>query len=109
MREAPSRPFDSYQSPVNAQTRDHPGRLTFEVNRAQVDDVLLVADEDLIAAMRLLFERLKVVVEPSGASALAAVLTNADRFRGRRVGVLLSGGNIGADRFASLLCGGALQ
>jgi len=90
---------------ADGQQVEIPGRLTFEVNRRQVDDVLLVKDDDLVDAMRFMFERLKVVVEPSGVSALAAVLTNPDRFRGRRVGVILSGGNVGVDRFLSLLEG----
>ena len=94
---------------ADGQQVEIPGRLTFEVNRAQVNDVLLVADDDLVEAMRFLFERLKVVVEPSGVSALTAVLTNRDRFRGRRVGVILSGGNIGTDRFLSLLTGGQVR
>lgn len=64
---------------------------------------MLVTDNALISAMRLLFERLKVVAEPSGASALAAVLTEPRRFAGRRVGVILSGDNVGADRFACLM------
>jgi threo-3-hydroxy-L-aspartate ammonia-lyase len=80
-----------------------PGALTFEVNRRQVDDVLLVDDEALIRTMAVLFERLKIVVEPSGASALAAVLGNPGRFAGRRVGVVLSGGNVGLDQFAALI------
>ena len=51
----------------------------------------------------LLFERAKTVVEPSGAAAFAALLTNTDRFAGRRVGVLLSGGNVDAAQFATLM------
>lgn len=90
---------------ADGQQVETPGRLTFEVNRHQVSDVLLVEDDDLVETMRLLFDRLKVVVEPSGVSALAAVLLNPDRFRGRRVGVILSGGNVGTDRFLSLLGG----
>lgn len=82
-----------------------PGALTFEINRRQVDDILLVDDQALIDTMGLVFERLKTVVEPSGASALAAVLANTGRFAGRRVGVVLSGGNVGLDRFASLIAG----
>jgi threo-3-hydroxy-L-aspartate ammonia-lyase len=82
---------------------DVPGELTFEINRRQVDDVLLVDDEQIVAAMRLLFERAKTVVEPSGAAAFAALLTNRARFAGRRVGVLLSGGNVDAAQFASLM------
>ena len=82
-----------------------PGELTFEVNRRQIDEILLVEDRDMIDTMALLFERLKIVVEPSGATALAAVLTNPERFAGRRVGVILSGGNIGVERFIELLAG----
>lgn len=69
-----------------------------------VDDVVGVTDEEIVRAMRLLFERAKVVVEPSGASALGAVLAGrvgADP--GARIGVTLSGGNVGADRFSSLV------
>jgi threonine dehydratase len=90
---------------ADGQQVEIPGRLTFEVNRRQVDDILLVADAALLDAMVFLFERLKMVVEPSGASALAGVLTHPDRFAGRRVGVVLSGGNVGAARFASLVGG----
>lgn len=80
-----------------------PGALTFEVNKRQLTDVLLVDDSSLVATMAFVFERLKLVVEPSGASALAAVLTNPDLFHGRRVGVLVSGGNVGVERFSSLI------
>jgi len=88
---------------ADGQQVEIPGVLTFDVNRRQLTDVLLVDDSELVATMTLLFERLKTVVEPSGASALAAVLGNADLFRGKRVGVILSGGNIGLERFVSLL------
>jgi threonine dehydratase len=55
--------------------------------------------------MRFAFERMKIVLEPSGANALAALMHSGERFRGLRVGVTLSGGNIGLDRFAALLSG----
>ncbi|MFN0089577.1 MAG: pyridoxal-phosphate dependent enzyme [Acidimicrobiales bacterium] len=80
-----------------------PGALTFEVNRRLVDDVLLVDDAEIVAAMRFLFERMKVVAEPSGASALAAALTRKADLAGARVGVTFSGGNIDAARFAALM------
>jgi threo-3-hydroxy-L-aspartate ammonia-lyase len=80
-----------------------PGELTFEINRRQVDDVCLVEDEQIVAAMQLLFERAKTVVEPSGATAFAALLSDPSRFAGRRVGVLLSGGNVGTAQFSTLM------
>jgi len=79
------------------------GRLPLEVALARVHDVVGVGDPELVAAMRLLFERSKVVVEPSGASALAAVLSGRLELRGLRVGVTLSGGNVDAERFARLM------
>jgi len=80
-----------------------PGELTFEINRRLVAEVVTVADAEIVAAMRFLFERLKLVAEPSGASALAAVLTGRADLAGERVGVVISGGNVGAARFAELI------
>lgn len=78
--------------------RAHLGTLTFEILSRHCDAVLLASEAQIVAAMRLLWERLKQVVEPSGAVALAAILREPDRFRGRRVGVILSGGNVDLDR-----------
>ena len=84
-----------------------PGERTWEVIRALVDDVVTVSDPEILAAMRLLFERLKVVAEPSGATALAAVLAGRAAPAGQgTIGVVLSGANIDAARFAALLGGG---
>jgi threonine dehydratase len=80
-----------------------PGILTLEVNRRVVDRIVAVTDEQIRAAMRFLFERLKLVVEPSGAVGVAALLAGVIDAEGRRVGVILSGGNIGADRFIEVL------
>jgi threonine dehydratase len=82
---------------------DVPGALTFEVNRRLVDDVLLVSDDEILEAMVFLFERMKLVAEPSGAAALAALLKYRERFAGRRVGVTISGGNVGVGRFCELV------
>jgi len=84
-----------------------PGVHTWRVIDTLVDDVVTVSDEQIVSAMRLLFERLKVVAEPSGASALAALLAGAQHEAGSRVGVILSGANIDAARFASLVGGPA--
>lgn len=83
-----------------------PGELTFSVNRRLVDEVALVSDDEIRTAMRFAFERLKIVVEPSGATPLAALLAGRAEVRGGRIGVIVSGGNIDAARFAEL-CGGA--
>lgn len=85
-----------------------PGELTFEVNRRLVDEVVTVTDREIVEAMRLLFERLKVVVEPSGAVGVAALLAGRVPGVGRRAGVILSGGNIGARRFTELVGSGAV-
>ncbi|MEX2324842.1 MAG: threonine/serine dehydratase [Nitriliruptoraceae bacterium] len=77
-----------------------PGELTFEVNRRHVDTFTVATDAQMIAAMLLLFTRLKLVIEPSGACALAAVIAGNVACAGKRVGVILSGGNIAPDRFA---------
>ncbi|HAI59978.1 MAG TPA: serine dehydratase [Xanthomonadaceae bacterium] len=79
------------------------GPLTFALLRQHCDDVLLVSDAETVAAMRLVWERLKVVIEPSGAVPLAAVLKHRERFSGRRVGIILSGGNIDLDALPGLL------
>ncbi|MEF7616239.1 threo-3-hydroxy-L-aspartate ammonia-lyase [Aquincola sp. MAHUQ-54] len=77
----------------------------FKVIQAMVTDVLTVADPVVVEAMRFVFERLKLVIEPSGACALAALMHHRAQFAGQRVGVTLSGGNIGVDRFVALMTG----
>ena len=76
--------------------------MPFEVNRHLLDGILTVSDEEIVAAMVFAFERLKVVVEPSGAVALSAALGAKTDVAGLRVGVILSGGNVSAARFATL-------
>ena len=70
------------------------GTLTFPLVRANVDDMTTVSDDDLVRAMRFAFERLKLVVEPTGVLGLAAALAGRVDVRGKRVGVILSGGNV---------------
>jgi threonine dehydratase len=76
------------------------GALTFPILAAHLERVVTVTDEEIVGAMRLLFERAKWVVEPSGAVSLAAVLSDAFRAMPglARVGVVLSGGNVDLDR-----------
>ncbi len=73
------------------------GEINFELLKKYAVTVLPVADSETIAAMRMIFERMKLVVEPSSAIALAAVLKYREHFAGRRVGVILSGGNVDLD------------
>ena len=84
-----------------AQTRSL-GHHTFPVIRELVDDIVTVTDEQLASATVLLAERLKTLVEPTGALAAAAALTGAVDVEGLRVGVILSGGNVDLDRLAAL-------
>jgi threonine dehydratase/serine racemase len=106
----PARADDAYQSlragrlvpPGPADTiadglRATLSERTFAILSRHARAIITVSEDEIIQAMRLLWERLKVVVEPSGAVPLAAVLTDPDRFRGRRVGVVLSGGNLDLD------------
>ena len=78
-----------------------PGELTWEVGSRLVDEIVTVTDAQIVEAMRFAFERLKLVIEPSGAVGIAALQAGA--VSGERVGIVISGGNIAADRFAALL------
>ncbi|MGA5757119.1 threo-3-hydroxy-L-aspartate ammonia-lyase [Nonomuraea bangladeshensis] len=80
-----------------------PGELTFSINRRLVDEVVLVSDDEIRQAMRTAFERMKTVVEPSGATPLAALLAGRLGEPPRRIGVIVSGGNVDVGRFAELL------
>jgi threonine dehydratase len=82
-----------------AQTQSS-GRLTFPVIRSLVKSVVTVSDPALVRTMRFLAGRMKLVVEPTGCLAAAAVLEGPLDLRGRRVGVILSGGNVDLQRFA---------
>ncbi len=75
---------------------------TFAIIRETVADVLTVSDAEIVAAMRLIWERLKIVVEPSGAVPFAALLKNRELFRNKKVGIILSGGNIDLDKLPDL-------
>jgi threo-3-hydroxy-L-aspartate ammonia-lyase len=86
---------------ADGQLLETPGQITFGVIASLVDEIVTVSDAEIVDAMRLLFERTKLVAEPSGASAFAAVL--AGRVGGDRTGVILSGANVSAQRFKDLL------
>jgi len=85
-----------------AQTQ-HLGRHTFPIIRRDVDDILTVTDDELVQCMRFFAERMKIVVEPTGCLGFAAARRMKDELRGKRVGILVSGGNIDLARLGSLL------
>jgi threonine dehydratase len=96
--EPPETIADGLRSPM-------PGALTFPVIQRNVEGVLLVSEEEIKATMRFLLSRMKILVEPSGAVAAAAVLFRRLPAGVKRAGVILSGGNVDADLLASVLAG----
>lgn len=74
------------------------GDLTWHIVSRHVSAILTVSEDEIVAAMRLAWERLRMVVEPSSAVALAIVMNNRERFEGRRVGIVITGGNVDLDR-----------
>lgn len=89
---------------ADGQALPTPGELTFPVNRRLVEAIALVTDDEVREAMRFAFERLKIVVEPSGATGLAALLAGRTTNPRGSIGVVVSGGNVSTERFAEL-CG----
>lgn len=88
---------------ADGQQTQSPGELTWPIVRALATGVVTVSDDEIRAAMRFAFERLKLVVEPSGASALAALLFEKVGVRGARVGIVLSGGNVDPATFSACI------
>lgn len=72
--------------------------LTFHIVTNKVDGIFLAEEEQIISAMRLIWERMKIVVEPSSAVTLAAIIANPEPFKGQKVGVILTGGNVDMDK-----------
>ncbi len=85
-----------------AQTQ-HLGRFTFPVLQRTVDDILTVGDAELVEAMRFFASRMKMVVEPTGCLGAAAVFGGELDLSGKRVGIIVSGGNVDLPRFAALI------
>ncbi|MCG9940714.1 threo-3-hydroxy-L-aspartate ammonia-lyase [Providencia rettgeri] len=85
-----------------AQTQ-HLGNYTFAVIKNKVDDIFTVTDEQLIDRMKCYAERMKIIVEPTGCLSYAAALAHKEQFQGKRVGVIVSGGNVDIQHFAQLV------
>ena len=87
-----------------AQTQ-HLGSITFPIIQRNVDDILTASDAQLVECMGFAASRMKLVMEPTGCLGFAAARQMKDQLRGKRVGILISGGNIDLPRFCSLLAG----
>ena len=87
-----------------AQTQ-HLGNLTFPIIRRDVDDILTATDDELVECMRFFAERMKIVVEPTGCLGFAAARRMKDELRGKKIGILVSGGNIDLAKLSGFLAG----
>ena len=81
------------------------GQITFPLVRANVDDMVTVSDDELLDVLRFVWERMKLVVEPTGALGLAAAWAGKVDAAGKRVGVIISGGNADLEALPPLLAG----
>jgi threo-3-hydroxy-L-aspartate ammonia-lyase len=88
---------------ADGQAASIPGEMTFSINKRLVDEIVLVSDDEIRDALRFGVDRLKLVMEPSGATGVAALLTGKLSPVPARIGVIISGGNVGAARLAELL------
>ena len=79
------------------------GAITFEIIKALVDDIHTVTDAQLVESMRFYAERMKMIVEPTGCLSLAAAIQAGDSLKGKKVGLIISGGNIDMARFSQLM------
>lgn len=74
--------------------RTNLGAYTFKIVTDLVDDIITVSEEEIVAAMRIIWERMKIVIEPSCAVPFAAVLQQKERFKGKKIGIIITGGNV---------------
>jgi threonine dehydratase len=79
------------------------GDLTFEIIRKKTDDIYTVSEESIIEATKTVWERMKIIIEPSSAVPLAAVMANKQKFRNRKTGIILTGGNIDLKKILKII------
>lgn len=77
--------------------------LTFGIIKKNVDDIVTVTEDSIKKAMRMIWERMKIIIEPSSAVPIAAIMENRERFKGKRVGIIISGGNVDLDKLRYIL------
>ncbi|MFC0251928.1 threo-3-hydroxy-L-aspartate ammonia-lyase [Massilia consociata] len=97
--------IDTPQTIADGAQTQHLGQYTFPIIRRDVDDILTVSDDELVQCMRFFAERMKIIVEPTGCLGFAAARRMKDALRGKRVGILVSGGNIDLARLSGFLAG----
>lgn len=95
--------IDTPQTIADGAQTQHLGQYTFALIRAHVDDIFTASDAALVECMRFFAERMKIVVEPTGCLAFAAVRAQREALAGKRVGVILSGGNVDIARYGAWL------
>lgn len=87
-----------------AQTQ-HLGQYTFAIIQQNVNDILTVSDTELVTAMKFIAERMKIVVEPTGCLGFAAARARKSELQGKRIGIIISGGNVDISRYGAFLAG----
>jgi threonine dehydratase len=97
--------IDTPQTIADGAQTQHLGNLTFPIIRRDVDDILTATDDELVQCMRFFAERMKIVVEPTGCLGFAAARRMKDELRGKKVGILVSGGNIDLAKLSGFLAG----
>lgn len=85
-----------------AQTQ-HLGKITFPIIQQNVNDILTVSDDELVASMKFIAERMKIVVEPTGCLGFAAARARKAELRGKKIGIIISGGNVDISRYSEFL------
>jgi len=79
------------------------GKITLPIIQEYVDDIMTVTEANIVTSMRHTWERMKIIIEPSSAVPFGAILENRDRFKGKRIGIIISGGNVDLDQLPWLL------
>ncbi|MCS0581498.1 threo-3-hydroxy-L-aspartate ammonia-lyase [Massilia pinisoli] len=97
--------IDTPQTIADGAQTQHLGNLTFPIIRRDVDDILTATDDELLQCMRFFAERMKIVVEPTGCLGFAAARRMKDELRGKKVGILVSGGNVDLAKLSGFLAG----
>jgi threo-3-hydroxy-L-aspartate ammonia-lyase len=95
--------IDTPQTIADGAQTQHLGELTFPIIQREVADIVAVSDAELIDCMRFFAERMKMIVEPTGCLSLAAARRLSSQLAGKRIGIIVSGGNVDMERFTALL------